>query len=122
MARYVSKPVPVQAIQLTDISIQYEKWGGVQVGKRGDWLLSKGGEVYTCDHGVFAETYRPIDGRPGWFVKVAYVDAVQMFADGKVKTLEGESAYLALDYLVTNPGGDQYVIPRSKFEGLYDPV
>ena len=43
--RYRSILVPVQAICLADIAITYEKWGGTQHAKKGDWLLSKDGEV-----------------------------------------------------------------------------
>lgn len=116
--RYKAKPIPVQAIQL-DIALTYEKWGGTQCSRVGDWLLSKEGETYTCESAVFAETYRQMEHRAGWFYKDVTVDAVQAEEDGVVKTLEGSSDYLAGDYIVTNPGGDRYCVDAAKFESLY---
>lgn len=118
--RYQAKPVPVQAIRLADISITYEKWGGLQHADIGDWLLSKEGEVYTCAAAVFADTYQPLPERPGWFVKVAYVEAEEATEGGAVETLEGLSTYRAGDFLVVNPGGDRYCVEREKFLRLYD--
>lgn len=64
--KYNSIFVPVQAIQLTDISISYEKWGGIQQAKKGDWLLSKNGEQYTCEETIFAKTYKPLEDQEGF--------------------------------------------------------
>ena len=119
--KYQARPVPVQAIQI-NMPMQYIKWGGYQDANVGDWLLSKGGDTYTCDKQVFAETYRPLPGREGWFFKVAEVDAVRVEADGAVETIEGASEYKAGDYIVTNPGGDQYPVSADKFDALYQPV
>lgn len=127
--KYQAIPVPVQAIQLTDIAISYVKWGGIQHAKKGDWLISKGGEQYTCDEAVFAETYRPYyaseffhQPEPGWFYKQALIEAEKATEDGTVQTLEGTSAYKAGDFIVTNPGGDRYCIPKNKFHNLYELV
>ena len=118
---YVAKPIPTQAIQL-DIALTYEKWGGTQQASVGDWLLSKNGETYTCEEKVFEETYRPLgQGREGWYYKYVVIEAEVATSEGKVKTLEGHSDYQAGDYLVTNPGGDQYVITAAKFPTLYEP-
>jgi hypothetical protein len=117
---YVAKPIPTQAIKL-DIAITYEKWGGTQKASVGDWLLCKNGETYTCEGKVFDTTYVPLEGRDGWYYKYVAIEAEVASSDGKVKTLEGYSDYKAGDYLVTNPGGDQYVIEAAKFTVLYDP-
>lgn len=119
MPIYKPIPVPVQAIQLTTIALHYEKWGGPQQSKRGDWLLAKGDDQYTCDHEVFATTYEPIEGQPGWYTKSAPVEAVKADHAGALHTLEGSSAYEIGDYLVTNPGGDRYPVAASKFEAMY---
>jgi len=127
MAKYQSKPVPTVALQLIDIGVTYEKWGGVQEAKPGDWVMNKGGETFTCDGKVFANTYRPLTDEngeviPHTYFKHAVIEAEQATGDGVIKTLEGESAYVAGDYIVTNPDSDQYPIERSKFEGLYEPA
>ena len=75
---------------------------------------------YTCEKKVFDETYVPMEGRPGWYYKYVAIDADVAKAPGKVKTLEGYSDYEAGDYLVTNYGGDQYVIAGAKFHNLYE--
>ena len=38
----------------------YEKWGGTQACKRGDWLVENDGDVYTVDRETFARTYRKV--------------------------------------------------------------
>ena len=57
--KYKAKPVPTLAIQL-NMNIAYNKWGGIQKAKAGDWLLQKAGDTFTCDEKVFADTYRPV--------------------------------------------------------------
>ena len=116
--KYIAKPVPTQAIQL-DIALSYEKWGGPQSAKIGDWLLSKAGETYTCEAVVFASTYRPLACREGWFYKRAEIDAEVALVSGTIKTIEGESSYEAGDFIITNPGGDQYCIGQAEFGELY---
>ena len=131
--KYKARPVPVQAIKLIDIALTYEKWGSTQQSQVGDWLLSKGGEVYTCDAKVFAETYRPLPlpnsaglglgketTRAGWYYKAAFIDAVVATEAGTIETASGASDYIAGDYLVTNEGGDQYCIEYALFDGLYE--
>ncbi len=49
----------------------YEKWGGTQTCKPGDWLVDNDGDVYTVDAAVFARTYRPVS--PGLWRKVTPV-------------------------------------------------
>ena len=117
MREYHTRPVPTQAIQLTT-AIQYEKWGGPQSAKVGDWMLRKDGETYTCDDAVFRSTYRPL-GADGWYAKHATVQADIAVGAGTIGTLEGESRFDVGDYVVTNPGGDTYVVTAAKFAKLY---
>ena len=52
----------VAAVQLdldTD-GFTYQKWGGEQRRKRGDWLVDNDGDIYTVDGAVFARTYRKV--------------------------------------------------------------
>lgn len=58
-SRYIKQPIPICAIQMKepfDVCIKEE----LAKGKAGDWLI-KGvaGELYPCDQGIFAKTYKP---------------------------------------------------------------
>jgi len=100
----------------------YRKWGGEQICKRGDWLVDNDGEKYTVARESFAKTYKMIS--PGVYVKSAPVWAEVAQRAGKVKTQEGETAYQAGDYLVSNnqDGTDAYAITAEKFKSLYELV
>lgn len=112
------KKLEIRAIKLHDISVTYEKWGGTQVGKLGDWLIESGDECYTCDADVFAETYAAAE-RDGYYYKTGTIDAEVQTTSGVIVTLEGESEYSVGDFIATNPGGDQYVISKEVFEATY---
>jgi hypothetical protein len=112
----------VVAVQLnldTD-GFTYHKWGAVQRGKKGDWLVNNNGDIYTIDEEVFAKTYRKKS--PGIYVKTTSVWAEVATESGIVKTKEGESHYDAGDYLVSNneDGRDAYCISADKFESMYE--
>lgn len=112
----------VAAVQLnleTD-GFTYRKWGAEQRCKRGDWLVDNGGDCYTVDAEVFAKTYRRVS--PGAYVKITAVWAEVATKPGSVATREGESHYLAGDYLVYNneDGTDAYCISGAKFESMYE--
>jgi hypothetical protein len=122
--RYVRRPDrPVVAIRLpldTD-GLVYRKWGGVQRAKPGDWLIENDhGEVYTVDADVFERTYRQI--AKGTYLKITPVWAERATAAGTVATKEGVTHYAAGDYLVSNTpdGSDDYAVPASTFESLYE--
>lgn len=112
----------VVALQLdldTD-GFTYQKWGGTQTCKPGDWLVSNEGEVYTVDREAFARTYRRVG--PGRYVKDTPVWAEVAREDGEVRTLEGVTRYQAGDYLVSNDpeGDDVYAVEKGRFEGMYE--
>lgn len=124
MKEYRRRPTAtVVAIQmnLQMTGLLYEKWGGLQIGKPGDWLVENAGEVYTVDKDSFARTYTPAGAR-GNFVKRAPVWAMKAEGDGKVKTKEGYSDYKRGDMLVwNNPDqSDGYCMSQEKFFELYD--
>ncbi|MEA3292270.1 MAG: hypothetical protein U9Q71_08255 [Pseudomonadota bacterium] len=100
--------------------VHYRKWGGLQRGKPGDWLVDNGDEIYTVDDGVFCRTYREIG--QGGYVKTTPVWAEKTIGDGAVRTKEGISRYKAGDYLVSNDedGRDVYCVSAGKFETLYE--
>ena len=112
----------ITAVQL-DLDTEgfvYNKWGGPQVCKRGDWLVDNDGDKYTVARESFAKTYEFVS--PGVYTKSAPVWAELTDKPGKIKTSEGETAYAAGDYLVSNnpDGTDTYAISAEKFRELYD--
>ncbi|MBI1354715.1 MAG: hypothetical protein GC160_10235 [Acidobacteria bacterium] len=114
----------VAAVQL-DLETEgftYQKWGGSQKCKAGDWLVLNAGETYTVDQQTFAETYRPVS--LGVYEKVAGVWAVEASDAGSVPTKEGSTDYEAGDFLVSNKpdGGDSYAMSAEKFHSLYEPA
>lgn len=98
----------------------YQKWGGEQTCKRGDWLVDNDGDVYTIDGEVFARTYRRVGS--GVFVKFTPVWAETAAEPGSVITREGESHYQAGDYIVYNneDGTDPYCVGKEKFDETYE--
>ena len=114
----------VVAVQLdldTD-GFTYQKWGGTQTCKPGDWLVNNDGDVYTVDRETFDRTYR--SGSPGVFVKITPVWAERAEEDGHVETLEGVTHYKAGDYIVSNDpqGKDAYAVTADSFEQMYEPA
>ena len=97
----------------------YNKWGGKQVCKRGDWLVDNNGDKYTVSKESFARTYEIVS--PGVYFKSAPVWAEVAEKGGRVKTKEGDTAHQAGDYLVFNneEGTDAYAISAEKFESMY---
>jgi hypothetical protein len=100
----------------------YQKWGGTQRCKRGDWLVNNKGDVYTVDGDTFARTYRA--SRPGQYVKATPVWAEVAGTAGAIPTKEGVTHYSPGDYLVYNEtdGRDGYAIEKADFERMYEPV
>jgi hypothetical protein len=121
--KYIKKSTSfVTAVQL-DLDTEgftYNKWGGKQVAKKGDWLVDNDGDKYTVSQDSFAKTYKLVS--PGVYVKSAPVWAEVAEKAGKVKTQEGETAYKPGDYLVSNneDGTDAYAIDKEKFVSMYE--
>src|SRR5512141_345018 len=98
--KYRKKPTSVVTAVQLDLDTEgfvYNKRGGRQVCKRGDWLVDNNGEKYTVAQESFAKTYEFVS--PGVYTKSAPVWAEIADKPGKVKTSEGETAYQAGDYL-----------------------
>jgi hypothetical protein len=112
----------VTAVQLNlkTEGFTYEKWGGTQRCKAGDWVVNNNGDSYTIDRETFARTYRSTG--PGTYVKVTAVWAEVATSAGEVRTKEGSTHYEPGDYLVYNEpnGGDPYAISKAAFERMYD--
>jgi hypothetical protein len=123
--RYVkraSQSVVAVRLALDGAGFTYEKWGGTQKCKAGDWLVNNDGDIYTVDADTFARTYERVgDGR---YVKTAPVWAEVAKDAGRVKTKEGSTEFHVGDYLVFNEedGGDAYAVGARKFEEMYEPA
>jgi len=100
----------------------YEKWGGTQRCKPGDWLVNNNGETYTVDRESFARTYKSTG--PGTYAKVTTVWVEIAKEAGAVTTKEGATRYEAGDYIVFNEpdGGDAYAVSKATFEKTYERV
>jgi hypothetical protein len=112
----------VVAVQLAvdTAGFTYQKWGGTQRCKVGDWIVNNDGDVYTVDSQSFQRTYRPTG--LGTYVKTTPVWAEVVQEAGSVATKEGTTHYQRGDYLVFNEqeGGDAYAISADKFETMYE--
>jgi len=100
----------------------YQKWGGMQRCKRGDWILNNQGDVYTVDAESFARTYSMIS--PGVYAKTAAVWAEKTDAAGSIPTKEGATQYQAGDYLLYNEREkkDGYAVKAETFDALYEAI
>lgn len=112
------------AVQLnldTD-GFSYEKWGGEQRCKSGDWLVDNAGDCYTIDQQTFAQTYA--EQSPGVYRKTQVVWAEVASDAGTVSTREGTTDYAVGDYLVCNnaDGSDAYAVGKAAFNKLYEPI
>jgi hypothetical protein len=121
--KYIPRAAPVVAVQL-DLDtpgFTYKKWGGEQKCKRGDWLVSNAGDVYTVDQETFRRTYRNV--QPGLYKKVSPVWAEVAEQGGTIPTKEGSTDYKAGDYLVFNneDGSDGYAMRPEVFKDKYTP-
>lgn len=117
-----SRLVVAVQLDLDTGGFTYQKWGGLQTCKPGDWILNNEGDVYTVDRDTFALTYRA--ERPGLYRKVAPVWVEVANQDGIIKTKEGITEYKAGDYLVFNneDGRDGYAMTPPLFEAMYEPA
>lgn len=115
-----SEVIAVQ-LDLNTEGFTYQKWGGTQRCKRGDWLVNNQGDIYTIDAHVFDRTYKEV--KPGIYKKVVPVWAERAVASGTITTKEGSTEYGAGDYLVFNDeeGRDGYAVSEDTFHSLYDP-
>jgi len=106
-------------LDLETKGFEYQKWGGTQRCKPGDWLVNNQGDVYTVDAESFDLTYK--QSSPGVYEKTASVWAKQAAKAGAIQTKEGLSSYQRGDYLVFNDpdGNDGYAMPLERFRSLY---
>ena len=98
----------------------YQKWGGVQFCKKGDWIVNYKSDAYTVDAESFERTYRMLS--PGVYEKTVSVWAERANEAGVIQTKEGSTAYVQGDYLVFNEPGrkDGYAMSADRFHELYE--
>jgi len=101
---------------------KFQKWGGNQKCKPGDWLINNDGDVYTVDKEYFRNHYQMIS--PGVYNKIGEIWAEVAAEAGTIKTKEGSTDYKSGDYLVFDrpEGGEGYAIAKLKFERWYEEV
>jgi hypothetical protein len=121
--RYVKRAASfVVAVQLAlqTKGFTYEKWGGTQTCKPGDWVVSNNGDTYTVDRDSFERTYKNLS--PGLYRKTTPIWAEVAQQAGNVQTKEGVTSYKAGDYLVSNDqeGKDPYAISKTSFDAMYE--
>jgi len=121
LKKTASRVVAVQLDLETD-GLTYQKWGGTQTCKAGDWIVNNDGDVYTVDCETFGRTYGAVS--PGIYKKVAPVWAEVTEQPGQIATKEGVTHYKAGAYLVYNEpdGKDGYAVDAETFEKMYAPA
>jgi len=112
----------VTAVRL-DLDIEgftYQKWGGTQRCKKGDWIVNSNSDAYTVDAETFKRTYHMVS--PGLYEKTGSVWAEEASEPGAIQTKEGSTAYRKGDFLVFNDPGrkDGYAMSSTKFHQLYE--
>ena len=109
-------------IDLEFSEFKYQKWGGEQTARPGDWLVDNNGDVYTVKKDYFRDYYKKIS--PGVYEKVGEIWAEAAAEKGTIETLEGTTDYNSGDYLVFDrrQGGDGYAVKKQVFERMYEPI
>ncbi|ANM29468.1 hypothetical protein ABI59_07545 [Acidobacteria bacterium Mor1] len=118
--KYADQMVTAVRLDLATEGFHYEKWGGTQRCKPGDWIVRNGDDTYTVDSDAFAATYEAVT--PGRFAKTAIIWARRAEEAGTIVTLDGSTTYRAGDYIVRNDpeGTDSYAVPSSEFQRMYE--
>jgi hypothetical protein len=123
--KYLKKPTSFVVAVRLDLETEgftYQKWGGTQTCKAGDWVVNNDGDIYTVDGDTFARTYRSVT--PGVYMKITPVWATVAKQAGQIRTKEGVTRYKAGAYLVYNDpeGEDGYAVDADSFEEMYEPA
>lgn len=118
-ASYRSRLV-VSATRLTERTNWQTVAGSSLTAQPGDWLVSDGGSSWTVAADVFAATYR--ESGDGKFTKTAAVVARQLPVKVTILTREGPATAEAGDWVVRNPGGEAWPVPKAEFERRYEPL
>ena len=112
--------VEAMPLALPDCTIEYQKWGGTQRAKQGDWLVNHDEEYYTVDATSFRNTYKSVGGNQ--YQKVGKVWAEVAEQAGEIHTKEGITRYQKGDIRVYNQPDktDGYAMSAETFYYNYD--
>ncbi len=100
------------------------------ISHAGDWIIHPpdGSEPYVARGmnkdglSAFEDNYAEMAGFPGQYAKRAVSMAVRLEKPSVVQhPQQGVTAGLAGDYLVVEPNGNQYIVPKTKWEAQYAP-
>ena len=118
--RKESATITAVRLDLDTEGFTYQKWGGTQSCKPGDWLVNNAGETYTIDAHTFTRTYREVG--PGVYAKESPIWAEEAQVAGTISTKEGSTDYVAGDFLVFNDAArqDGYAVKAEIFHTLYE--
>jgi len=59
--KYIKKPIPIEAVEITDDQFTVETLEGTMRGNKGDFLITGvRGEKYICQRDIFLETYEAV--------------------------------------------------------------
>ena len=115
--------VTAVCLDLETEGFTYQKWGGSQHCKKGDWIVKSKFDTYTVDADTFHSTYRLVSSEsPGRYEKFGSVWAEEASKPGTIQTREGSTAYFKGDYLVFNDAArkDGYAMNPKEFHELYE--
>lgn len=119
-ANTYSSRLVVTATRLDERKIWRTATGSNLTAQPGDWLLCDGNDNWTVAADVFRATYRNLGGDQ--YAKFTIVRARQLSSRTTINTLEGPSLAEPGDWLVGNPGGDAWPVPRADFGRRYEKV
>jgi hypothetical protein len=113
----------VKAVQLKQAATWTTSKGETMQAAAGDWQLTGSDDsVWSVKPDIFQQTYGPVAGQEGVYAKTAITRASQLTKPTTVQTLEGQGSGVAGDYLVRGPKGEQYIVPKAKFESMYQQI
>jgi predicted ABC-type ATPase len=95
-----------------------------EIAKVGDYIIHPpdGGAPYVAEAQYFQDNYAEMAGFPGQYAKTNITNAVRLQKPAVVQhSQQGVTAGMPGDYLIVDANGEQYIVPRTKFEAQYAP-
>jgi hypothetical protein len=121
--RQFKKLGTVQAEQLKAPTTWTTSKGETMQAEAGDFKVTgPDGSTWSVKPDIFQQTYSQVEGTPGTFAKTAITNAYQLTQPTTIQTLEGQGSGNPGDYLVRGPKGEEYIVPKAKFESMYVPT
>jgi hypothetical protein len=118
--REFKKVGTVRAEQLHESTNWTTSKGEVMHAEAGDMKITGAdGSTWSVKPDIFQQTYSPVAGSAGEFAKTAITRASQLTQPITIQTLEGQGSGQPGDYLIRGPKGEEYIVPKAKFESMY---